>query len=440
MHSLPNKSAVRPGSIIIIHQQPKVRSLFRRIISHEGYKVFEASDAGDASAIAIREDIEVVLCDKDVSCPEYLSPERKKTFFPYAEVVPLSLTEATQEDSHLLLSVISRTLEKVQLEKRILQLEECIDQDPEMDYGIGESSAIRDTIAMVKRIAPTDDTVLLQGNTGTGKHLFARAIHAGSARKNNPFITLHCNILTGKALEIELFGCKAGAYPGISKDKIGALEKACKGSLLLADVGHLDKAMQKQLLQALLNNEFIKPGDTQPTPINVRILSTTKQDLLSAVEDGQFEEALFYRLSIFTLRIPSLHERKMDIPLLARRFIKHFARKADKKVKDMNKDFLYHLQRYSWKGNIRELKNVIERAVIMTESDMLSEENLPFEILYFQNDSLDIRSAFDLKNMEKRHLQKVLTYTRGNKVEAARLLNIGLTTLYRKINDSNYSN
>ena len=438
MHSLPNKSAVRSGSIIIIHQQPKIRSLFRRIITLEGYKVFEAADAGDASAIAIREDIEVILCDKDVCGQDFFSPERKKTFFPYAEIVPLPLTDVTQEDSHLLLSVISRTLEKVQLEKRILQLEECIGQDPELDYGIGESSAIRETIAMVKRIAPTDDTVLLQGDTGTGKHLFARAIHAGSARKNNPFITLHCNILTGTALEIELFGCKAGAYPGISKDKTGALEKACKGSLLLTDVSHLDKPMQERLLRALISNEFIKPGDSQPTPINVRIFSTTQKELLSAVEEGQFDEDLFYRLSIFTLRIPSLQDRKMDIPLLARRFIKHFARKADKRVKDMSKDFLYHLQRYSWKGNIRELKNVIERAVIMTESDLLSEENLPFEIRYFQNGVLDIQSAFDLKNVEKRHLQKVLTYTRGNKVEAARLLNIGLTTLYRKIND--YSN
>jgi len=128
MHSLPNKSAVRSGSVLIIHQQPKVRSLFRKIISLEGYKVFEASDAGDASAIAIREDVEVILCDKDISCPDYFSPERKRSFFPYAEVVPLPLTAATQEDSHLLLSIISRTLEKVQLEKGIIQLDECIEQ------------------------------------------------------------------------------------------------------------------------------------------------------------------------------------------------------------------------------------------------------------------------------------------------------------------------
>jgi two-component system NtrC family response regulator len=435
MNSLPNKTAAQLGSIIIIHQQPKVRSLFRKIISPEGYKVFEAPDAKTAAIVAIQENIDVILCDKDDTCRDFISPEKKKSFFPYADVIPLSLTDVTREDSHLLLSVISRTLEKVQLEKKVLRLEECIEQEPETEYNIGASSAIRDTVAILKKIAPSDDPVLLQGETGAGKQMFARGLHAASSRRNNPFMTLHCNSLTGTALEIELFGCKAGACPGISNDRIGVLEKAYMGSLLLTDIEHLDRPMQTKLLHALISNEFTRPGDQQPTPINIRIMSTTDKDLLPAVEAGAFEEDLFYRLTIFTLHIPSLRERRMDIPLLARRFMKHFARRADKKVRDLSKDFLFHLQRYTWKGNIRELKNVMERAVIMTENDMLSEDDLPFEIRYFQNGSLDIQSAFDLRTMEKHHLQKVLTYTRGNKVEAARLLNIGLTTLYRKIND-----
>jgi len=435
MYSLSNKPPVQTDGVIIVHPQPRVRSLLRRIISLEGYKVFEAADAHDATTIARQEDAAVILYDKDISGLNDLSPERKRTLFPYADILSLPLTAAIREDSQLLLNVISHTLKKVQLEKRIRQLEECIEHEPETDYSLGESSAIRDLVAMIKKIAPADDPVLLQGEQGTGKQLFARSLHTGSPRRNNPFIILHCKTLTEASLEIELFGCKAGAYPGISKERTGALEKAYKGSLLLTDVDHLPETIQRRLFQILTSHSFVKPGETIATPLNVRIFSTTTNDLFSIVEKGRFDEDLFYRLSTFNLRIPSLRDRKMDIPLLARHFMKHFAQKADKRVRDINKEFLYHLQRYSWKGNIQELRNIIERAVIMTERDQLSEDNLPFEIRYFQNGSLDIQAAFDLRTLEKHHLQKVLTYTRGNKVEAAKLLNIGLTTLYRKINE-----
>jgi len=427
MASPSNKTATpTTGHILILHEQIRFRSLLRRILSLEGYKVFEAANMEMAAGIVVREDIELILCDHGDDGPEGI------------ELLPIPTVTEGEEDPIFILSLIGRALEKVRLQKRIRQLEQWMDHTPDFDNIVGESSVIREAIALARKIALTNDAVLLQGETGTGKELFARSIHAASARNRNPFITINCNAYTRETLEMELFGYKAGAFPGTTRDKKGLLEEANKGSLMLNDVGDLDMNLQNKLLCAIEQNEFTRPGDTRPTRINVRLFSTTKKDLGTSLQKGTFNEDLFYRLNVFTIRLPSLKDRKMDIPLLARRFMKYFAKKSDSKLTGMSKDFLYHLQRYPWKGNIRELRNAMERAVILTETDILSEESLPFDIRYHPTDDPHDSSAFDLKNVERLHLQRVLNFTGGNKAEAAKLLNIGLTTLYRKINE--YSN
>jgi DNA-binding NtrC family response regulator len=427
MASPSNKTAAQTtGQILILHEQIRFRSLLRRILSLEGYKVYEAAGIEMAAGIAVREDIELIICDHNGAGPEGI------------ETLPIPAVTEGEEDPASILSLIGRALEKVRLQKRIRQLEQWMDQAPDFDNIVGESSVIREAIALARKIALTNDAVLLQGETGTGKELFARAIHAASLRNRNPFIVINCNAYTRESLEMELFGYKAGAFPGATRDKKGLLEEASKGSLMLNDVGDLDITLQHKLLRALEQEEFIRPGDTRPTRINVRLFSATKKDLGQSMQKGKFSEDLFYRLNVFTIRLPSLKDRKMDIPLLARRFMKYFAKKSDIKLTGMSKDFLYHLQRYPWKGNIRELRNAMERAVILTETDTLSEECLPFDIRYHPTDEPGDSSAFDLKNVERLHLQRVLNFTGGNKAEAAKLLNIGLTTLYRKINE--YSN
>jgi DNA-binding NtrC family response regulator len=196
---------------------------------------------------------------------------------------------------------------------------------------------------------------------------------------------------------------------------------------------HID--LQAKLLRVLETNEFIKVGDTRPTRVNVRIIAATNRDLEREVADGQFRDDLFYRLNVFSISLPSLRERKKDIPAIAEFYLRWFAGKANKHIKGMSKEFLDRLQQHEWKGNIRELKNIIERAVILSDGGELTLENLPADLQVSGLRHTGPISAFDLASMEKLHIQRVLNHTRGNKTEAARLLNIGLTTLYRKIDE-----
>jgi transcriptional regulator with PAS, ATPase and Fis domain len=278
-------------------------------------------------------------------------------------------------------------------------------------------------------------TVLLLGETGTGKELFARAIHGNSQRNGKPFIALNCSAFSKELLESELFGHKVGAFTGAVKDKAGLIEEANGGTLFLDEIGEMNIDLQAKLLRVLETGEFIKVGDVKSTRIDVRIVSATNKNLQVEVDDGKFREDLFYRLNVFSLLLPPLRERKKDIPLLARHFMKIFAERTGKHIEDMNKDFVSQLQLHSWEGNIRELKNILERAVILCETNTLTVENLPFDMLVNSFRLNNANSAFDLTSVEKLHIQRVLNYTKGNKAETARLLNIGLTTLYRKIEE-----
>ena len=212
------------------------------------------------------------------------------------------------------------------------------------------------------------------------------------------------------------------------------IEEADSGTLFLDEIGEMHIELQSKLLRVLETNEFIKVGDTKSTKVDVRIIAATNRDLQQEVNEGKFREDLFYRLNVFSIHLPALRERKKDIPLLAEYFMKMFAQKADHPIEGMSKEFLEHLQQHEWKGNIRELKNVMERAVILADGPQLTIGNLPLE-LQTTNYKPQNLSAFDLASVEKLHIQRVLNHTKGNKTEAAKLLNIGLTTLYRKIDE-----
>jgi transcriptional regulator with PAS, ATPase and Fis domain len=288
---------------------------------------------------------------------------------------------------------------------------------------------------MARKVAPTDATVLLLGETGTGKEVFAQAIHHGSKRANKPFMALNCSAFGKELLESELFGHKAGAFTGASKDKRGLIEEANQGTLFLDEIGEMHIDLQAKLLRVLETSEFIKVGDTKSSRVDVRIIAATNRDLQQEVSEGGFREDLYYRLNVFTISLPSLRDRKKDIPAIAEYYLRFFNRKSNRRIDGMSKDFLDHLQQHEWKGNIRELKNIIERAVILSEGPQLTVDNLPAELQGTTLPMVGPLSAFDLASVEKLHIQRVLNHTRGNKTEAARLLNIGLTTLYRKIEE-----
>jgi transcriptional regulator with PAS, ATPase and Fis domain len=318
------------------------------------------------------------------------------------------------------------------LQKRVQHLEEQIGKRYGFENILGGSPVTKESIDLAKKVAPTDTTVLLLGETGTGKEIFAQAIHQGSKRSGKLFMALNCSAFTKELLESEIFGHKAGAFTGATRDKRGLIEEANGGTLFLDEIGEMHIDLQSKLLRVLETSEFIKVGDTKPTKVNVRIIAATNRDLKDEIKEGRFREDLYYRLNVFAIKLPSLKERKEDIPVLAENFLKLFSEKTNKRITGMSKEFTARLQQQEWKGNIRELKNVIERAVILADGPELRSEYLPLDIQQsFSNHS----SSFDLANMERSHIQKVLHYTKGNKTRAAELLGIGLTTLYRKLDE-----
>jgi len=314
-------------------------------------------------------------------------------------------------------------------------LEQQVGKRYTFDAILGNSPLIAAAIALARRVAPTDATVLLLGETGTGKEVFAQAIHHASKRVAKPFMALNCSAFSKELLESELFGHKAGAFTGASKDKRGLIEEANLGTLFLDEIGEMHIDLQAKLLRVLESSEFIKVGDIKSTRVDVRIIAATNRDLQQVVEQGGFRDDLYYRLNVFTIPLPALRDRKKDIPLIADHYLHFFSRKGGKRIEGISKDFLDHLQQHEWKGNIRELKNIIERAVILADGPMLTVQNLPSELQITGLRAGGPLSAFDLASVEKLHIQRVLNHTRGNKTEAARLLNIGLTTLYRKIEE-----
>lgn len=447
------------GNILLIDDEEKLRSLLKRIISLEGFNVFEAADLKSASKILEREPIDVVL--SDVKLPDgsgVANAANIKSKYLSTEIILLTaygnIPDGVQamkngafdyiikgDDNEKIIPLLNRAMEQVQLRKRVAQLEQQVGKRYSFDNIIGSSPRIKEATALAQRVAPTDATVLLLGETGTGKEVFAQAIHNGSKRAGQPFLPLNCSAFTQDLLESELFGHKAGAFTGAMKDKKGLIEEAHNGTLFLDEIGEMHIDLQSKLLRVLENNEFIKVGDTKPTKVNVRVIAATNRGLQQEVDNGRFREDLFYRLNVFTINLPSLNERKEDIPALASHYLSLFAAKANSRLTGMSKDFLAQLQQHSWKGNIRELKNIIERAVILSDGSELSTTNLPLEFQQSTSstDSSNTLSAFSLASVEKLHIQRVLNHTKGNKTEAAKLLNIGLTTLYRKIEEYHIS-
>lgn len=424
-----------------------------RIIKLEGFEVMEAMNAKTGWKKLEQQDVDVLICD--VKLPDangVTLAQQIKTKFPFVEIILLTafgnIGDGVQamkngafdyitkgDDNDKIIPLLNRAMGKVLLQKRVIQLEQRVVKHYGFENILGNSPLILDAIALAKKVAPTNATVMLSGETGTGKEVFAQSIHYASKRSANPFLALNCSSFGKELLESELFGHKAGAFTSAVKDKKGLIEEADSGTLFLDEIGEMHIDLQAKLLRVLETNEFIKVGDTKSTKVDVRIITATNRDLEREISGGRFREDLFYRLNVFMIQLPALRDRKKDIPILAEHFLHVFAKKTNPEVKEMSNDFLKHLEQHDWKGNIRELKNIIERAVILANHSTLSVENLPLELQVLTNNSHGPLSAFDLASVEKLHIQRVLNHTKGNKTEAARLLNIGLTTLYRKIEE-----
>lgn len=442
-------------SILIIDDEPQIRKLLSRMMELEGYEVFQAADCQSTLKQLKLHSPQVILCD--VFLPDGNGVDLVATIkklYPEREVILLTahgnIPDGVQaikngafdyitkgDDNNKIIPLISRAMEQA---KR--NIGEKVRTEDSQAYSFetikGKSPSMQQAVALAQKVAVTDVTVLLTGETGTGKEVFAQAIHRNSLRKDNAFIAVNCSAFSKDLLESEIFGHKAGSFTGAMKDKKGLFEVANNGTIFLDEIGEMAFELQAKLLRVLEAGEYIKIGDTKPTRVNVRIISATNRDLRKEIEQGRFREDLFYRLSVFQIHLPPLRERKEDIEILADTFIRLFSKKLGKQVEGMAPEFFAALKAADWRGNIRELRNVIERSMIVCDRE-LTLQDLPFEI---QNSSLESTSSegnnyseFEMAAVEKRHIAKVLQYTKGNKTEASRLLKIGLTTLYRKIEE-----
>jgi Response regulator containing CheY-like receiver, AAA-type ATPase, and DNA-binding domains len=340
------------------------------------------------------------------------------------------------DDNNKIIPLISRAVEKAKMNVRLEKLEKKVGQMYSFDSILGESKVLKEAVSLAQKVSVTDVPVLLTGETGTGKEVFAQAIHYSSKRSKQNFVAVNCSSFSKELLESEMFGHKAGSFTGALKDKKGLFEEANNGTIFLDEIGEMAFELQAKLLRILETGEYIKIGDTKPTRVNVRIIAATNRNLQEEIKAGHFREDLFYRLSVFQVHLPSLRERTGDIRILATAFAKSFSEKLSYAVNEMTPAFLEALEQQPWKGNIRELRNVIERSLIVCEGGRLDICDLPLEIQNTHYEcSDDSTGSFELAAMERRHIARVLEYTKGNKTEAARLLKIGLTTLYRKIEE-----
>ncbi len=438
------------NSVLLIDDEEKLRQLLLRIIRLEGFDVQEAASGQAALKKLASQDFDVVLCD--VKLPDSNGVDLVKqirSLHPATEVILLTaygnVPDGVQamrngafdyimkgDDNDKIIPLLHRALEKVQLQRKLEQLQQRVAKKYSFDSIIGDSASIQEAIALARKVAATDATVLLLGETGTGKVVFAQAIHHNSDRRNKTFVAVNCSAFSKELLESELFGHKAGAFTGAVKDKKGLFEEANGGTLFLDEIGEMPAELQAKLLRVLEAGEFIKVGDTKTIKVNVRIIAATNRNLPTEIEAGHFRSDLFYRLAVFQVTLPALRERIKDIPSLALHFAIIFAGKTNKAIPVLQKEYITALQQYEWPGNIRELKNVIERSVILENGNELTTATLPFTL---QHPADHKTTSFELAEVEKQHIRKILQHTNGNKTEAARLLGIGLTTLYRKIEE-----
>jgi two-component system response regulator HydG len=345
-------------------------------------------------------------------------------------------------DLNQLRAVTQRAAESARLRRTNVELKKRLDERFGFEGVIGDSAQMRDVIERLKRIAPTNASVLIEGETGTGKELVAQAIHQNSPRKSKPFVALNCAALSENILESELFGHVKGAFTDASTDRVGKFEYAHGGTLFLDEVGDMPLATQIKLLRVLENGEITRVGSNDPIKVNVRILSATNRDLEDSIEAGTFRRDLYHRLKVVTVRLPTLRERSADIPILIDHFIKLFAKKHDKQVKGVSSAARRKLLAFPWPGNVRQLRNVVESMVVVDYDALLDLDDLPEELTDESNQaeqspttSLASLVGKPLQEIERLFIAETLRVTGGNREEAAGMLGIGERTLYRKIKE-----
>jgi two-component system response regulator HydG len=446
------------NTILVVDDDNAHRIMLRTLIGGWGHEVSEADDGAAAIEQVKEQSYDLVLMDVrmvQVSGLEALA--QIKLYNPAIPVIIMTAyssvdtaVKALKQGAHDYLTkpldfdklriTIERAMEHTRLKEENRQLKESLGKHFDRQNLIGHSPVMINLLETVAQVAPSEATVLIAGESGTGKELIAGAIHYNSSRKDGPFVKLNCAAITETLLESELFGHEKGAFTGADRRKEGRFYQAHGGSLFLDEVSEMPLIMQVKLLRVLQEREFTRVGGEKTIQVDVRVIAATNKNLSDLISKGQFREDLFYRLNVVDMQIPPLRKRQQDIPLLAQHFLEMFAAKNHKIIKGFTPQALDLLIRYDWPGNVRELMNAVERTVVLSRSDYLSEKDFPMFAGTAIDDGrslgtsiIDIKGDESLVEVEKVTILKTLEAVGGNKSEAARRLGITRKTLHKKL-------
>jgi len=445
------------NDILVVDDDPSHLMMLRTLLSGWGYEIFEADDGSMAIERVKEQAFDLVLMDirmLKVSGIEALGqikahnpaiPVIIMTAFSSVETAVETLKKGAYDyltkplDFEKLRLTIDRAMEHVQLKEENRILKESLGRQFDRHNIIGRSAAMVDLLETVAQVAVSEATVLITGESGTGKELIAGAIHFNSPRCEGPFVKINCSAITETLLESELFGHERGAFTGAERKKEGRFIQAHGGSLFLDEVSEMPLTMQVKLLRVIQERELTRVGGEKILTVDVRVVAATNKNLSEQVVEGAFREDLYYRLNVIELEIPPLRKRQEDIPLLAQHFIQHFAEKNRKQIKGFTPGAMDALIRYQWPGNVRELMNAVERGVVLSRSEYLDIDDLPFirSLAQSQADPLQImeqaNGGMSLDAVEKATILKALKSADGNKSETARRLGITRKTLHKKL-------
>jgi DNA-binding NtrC family response regulator len=443
------------GHLLIVDDEISLRENLKTFLERNEYTVVTAGDGKEALDIIETQDFDAVL--SDIRMPEIDGLELAKTLSGIRPDTPLILmtafgsVETAVEALHLgvtdyilkpikfddLLRKVTHLVQFQKLRAENQQLRRELEQKFHFDNIIGESSSLKEIFEVIGRVSNTKSTVLVTGESGTGKELIARAIHYSGERKKRIFVPINCAAIPENLLESELFGHVRGSFTGAVQDKEGLFKVADKGTLFLDEISELSLGLQVKLLRAIEMKEFLPVGARSPLTVDVRFVAASNRDLAQAVEEGLFREDLYYRLTVLQIDVPPLRDRRDDIPLLVTHFIKQMNKELKKNIRGVTNDTMKTLLAHAWRGNVRELINAIERAMIYCDGETIERHQLPMTITNSHADTEEVSEELKeaMQFYEYRHITRVLDVCGGDKKIAAGRLGIGVSSLFRKLKE-----
>jgi two-component system response regulator HydG len=439
-------------TVLVVDDDAESRSAMVKVLDGVGYKTMESDNGQQALDIVLQDSVDVVVTDLRLPVMDGVELlKRTKAADPEIEVILITghgtvevAVEAIKEGAYdfitkpvkraQLLHAVEKASERQYLSRENKELRSQLNQSGSRRF-VYSGTEMRNIARVIEQVAPSTATVLITGDSGTGKEVIADAIHAASPRRGKPLIKVSCAALPETLLEAELFGYEKGAFTGANSRKEGRFELAHGGTLFLDEIGEVSPAVQVKLLRVLQDQKFERLGGTRTIDADLRILAATNKDLQKEVEEKRFREDLFYRLNVISIRIPSLRERKEDIPLLAMHFLKVYADRNQKNLEGFTEDAMLALTAYDWPGNVRELENAVERAVVFATTPVVPLSVLPQTVSAFgeSRHSLTFKIGTPLRELERRAIEVTLQHARGDKNLAARLLGVATRTIYRHL-------